>query len=254
MIVFFFFFCKLLFFFSSLAPKRGHDSTGVTDRVVNQLLTQLDGVEGRENVFVLAVSSRPDLIDPALLRPGRLDRLVFVNEPDERARRDILQLVCASAPQHSDVNFDQIAAQTVHFSGADLQALAYNARLLAAHERLDAPSERNEEQPSGEAKRFLEIVRGDHSIVELAVVEQTESLLAAPWRKQASRATNNVSEGEELTVCERHWSQALRELRPSVSEADRSKLSRIYAQFQQSKRGADFKAGLEENGPKQTLM
>ena len=66
----------LVFFdeFESLAPRRGQDSTGVTDRVVNQLLTQLDGVEGLEGVWVLAASSRPDLIDPALLRPGRLDR------------------------------------------------------------------------------------------------------------------------------------------------------------------------------------
>ena len=75
----------LLFFdeFDSLAPKRGHDSTGVTDRVVNQLLTQLDGVEVLNGVWVLGATSRPDLIDPALLRPGRLDKLIFCPIPDE---------------------------------------------------------------------------------------------------------------------------------------------------------------------------
>jgi SpoVK/Ycf46/Vps4 family AAA+-type ATPase len=101
----------------SLAPKRGHDSTGVTDRVVNQLLTQLDGVEGRENVFVLAVTSRPDLIDPALLRPGRLDKLVFVNMPDERERREVLEIVCASMKMHEDVDLQHIARNTPNFSG-----------------------------------------------------------------------------------------------------------------------------------------
>ena len=73
----------ILFFdeFDSLAPRRGHDSTGVTDRVVNQLLTQLDGVEGLDGVYILAATSRPDLIDPALLRPGRLDKCLFCGIP-----------------------------------------------------------------------------------------------------------------------------------------------------------------------------
>ena len=75
----------MIFFdeFDSLAPRRGHDSTGVTDRVVNQLLTQLDGVEDLNGVFVLAATSRPDLIDQALLRPGRIDKLVLIDYPDE---------------------------------------------------------------------------------------------------------------------------------------------------------------------------
>lgn len=69
--------------YPSLSPRRGHDNTGVTDRVVNQLLTQLDGVEALQGVYVLAASSRPDLIDPALLRPGRIDIKLFCNMPDE---------------------------------------------------------------------------------------------------------------------------------------------------------------------------
>lgn len=67
--------------FDSLAPKRGHDSTGVTDRVVNQLLTLLDGIEQLDGVYVLAATSRPDLIDQALLRPGRLDLYLFIDYP-----------------------------------------------------------------------------------------------------------------------------------------------------------------------------
>jgi ATP-dependent 26S proteasome regulatory subunit len=84
----------VLFFdeFESLAPPRGGESTGVTDRVVNQLLTQLDGVEGRTGVYVLAASSRPDLIDPALLRPGRLDKSLYCGFPDRNERFSILQV------------------------------------------------------------------------------------------------------------------------------------------------------------------
>ena len=81
----------LLFFdeFDSLAPRRGNDSTGVTDRVVNQLLTQLDGVEGRQGIVVLAATSRPDLVDPALLRPGRLGKRLFCPLPNERERLEV---------------------------------------------------------------------------------------------------------------------------------------------------------------------
>jgi peroxin-1 len=69
--------------FDSLAPKRGHDSTGVTDRVVNQLLTQLDGIEALDGVYLLAATSRPDLIDQALLRPGRLDNFFYIGYPNK---------------------------------------------------------------------------------------------------------------------------------------------------------------------------
>ena len=68
---------------NTLSFRRGHDNTGVTDRVVNQMLTQLDGVEVLQGVYVLAASSRPDLIDPALLRPGRIDIKLFCSMPDK---------------------------------------------------------------------------------------------------------------------------------------------------------------------------
>ncbi|PWA15107.1 hypothetical protein CCH79_00008874 [Gambusia affinis] len=108
----------ILFFdeFDSLAPRRGHDSTGVTDRVVNQLLTELDGVEGLQGVYVLAATSRPDLIDPALLRPGRLDKSLYCPPPDQ-----------------ANVDLQEVATVTQHFTGADLKALLYNAQLEAVH-------------------------------------------------------------------------------------------------------------------------
>jgi len=136
----------VLFFdeFDSIAPKRGHDSTGVTDRVVNQLLTQMDGAEGLSGVYVLAATSRPDLIDPALLRPGRLDKSLLCDMPDVEERIDILRAVTRklhlapsvleSGPEGE--NLREIAQRTEGYSGADLQAVVYNAQLEAIHDVL----------------------------------------------------------------------------------------------------------------------
>ncbi|XP_063042182.1 peroxisomal ATPase PEX1-like [Engraulis encrasicolus] len=125
----------ILFFdeFDSLAPRRGHDSTGVTDRVVNQLLTQLDGVEGLQGVYVLAATSRPDLIDPALLRPGRLDKSLYCPPPDQEGRLEILRALSRHIPLGEDVDLEELAVSTDSFTGADLKALLYNAQLEAIH-------------------------------------------------------------------------------------------------------------------------
>lgn len=127
----------ILFFdeFDSIAPKRGHDSTGVTDRVVNQLLTQLDGVEGLQGVYVLGATSRPDLLDPALLRPGRLDKSLFCCMPGKRERVSILESLTRKMTMAADVNLASVANMCEHFTGADLKALLYNAQLEAIHEQ-----------------------------------------------------------------------------------------------------------------------
>ncbi|GIX95535.1 peroxisome biogenesis factor 1 [Caerostris extrusa] len=126
----------ILFFdeFDSIAPRRGHDSTGVTDRVVNQLLTQLDGVESLEGVHVIAASSRPELIDPALLRPGRLDKCLLCPLPNEEERLEILHCLSSKLSMSGNIDFEYIAAETEYFSGADLQALLYTANIEALHD------------------------------------------------------------------------------------------------------------------------
>ncbi|PGG96525.1 peroxin-1 [Blastomyces parvus] len=130
----------VLFFdeFDSIAPKRGHDSTGVTDRVVNQLLTQMDGAEGLSGVYVLAATSRPDLIDPALLRPGRLDKSLLCDMPSHSDRVDIIQALGKQLKLSDDVmaRVGEIADRTQGYSGADLQAVVYNAHLEAIHDAL----------------------------------------------------------------------------------------------------------------------
>ena len=123
----------IIFFdeFESLAPRRGQDTTGVTDRVVNQLLTQLDGVEGLEGVWIIGASSRPDLIDPALLRPGRLDRLILCPLPDRQARLEILRVLARTSSLQEDVRLEVVAGLTNNMTGADLRGLVYTAQLLA---------------------------------------------------------------------------------------------------------------------------
>ncbi|KAK1940471.1 Peroxisome biosynthesis protein PAS1 [Phytophthora citrophthora] len=127
--------------FDSIAPRRGADNTGVTDRLVNQLLTFLDGVEARKGVYVLAATSRPDMIDPALLRPGRLDKSLYCGFPNEEERLDILRAVSKDM-ELSDEALEYLpeiarAPKSSHFSGADLQAIMYSAQLELVHEKLN---------------------------------------------------------------------------------------------------------------------
>ncbi|BCO59486.1 ATPase [Mycobacterium intracellulare] len=123
----------------ALAPRRGQSfDSGVTDRVVAALLTELDGVDPLRDVVVLGATNRPDLIDPALLRPGRLERLVFVEPPDATARRDILRTAGKSVPLSADVDLDEVAAGLDGYSAADCVALLRESALTAMRRSLDA--------------------------------------------------------------------------------------------------------------------
>ena len=133
----------LIFFdeLDSLAPKRGHDNTGVTDRVVNQLLTQLDGIETRKGIYVLAATSRPDLIDPALLRPGRFDKCVHCPMPSESERYEILNILINDLNVEEKIDFRFLARETENFSGADVKALLFNAQVLSIYRYMDEMQE-----------------------------------------------------------------------------------------------------------------
>jgi transitional endoplasmic reticulum ATPase len=122
----------------ALAPRRGQSfDSGVTDRVVAALLTELDGIDPLRDVVVLGATNRPDLIDPALLRPGRLERLVFVEPPDAAARREILRTAAKSIPLSADVDLDEIAAELDGYSAADCVALLREAALTAMRRSID---------------------------------------------------------------------------------------------------------------------
>jgi transitional endoplasmic reticulum ATPase len=123
----------------ALVPVRGQASDGgTTDRVVASLLTELDGVEALRNVVVIGATNRPDLVDPALLRPGRLDRLVYVPPPDADARAEILRAAARTVPLAADVDLAALASTLDRFSAADCSALVREAALAAMRESLAA--------------------------------------------------------------------------------------------------------------------
>lgn len=116
----------------ALAPVRGASTdSGVTDRVVAALLTEIDGIEPMRGVAVVAATNRPDLVDPALLRPGRLERHVFVELPDAAARTEILTAACRAMPLGDDVDLGALATRSEGFSAADLAALCREAGYAA---------------------------------------------------------------------------------------------------------------------------
>ena len=122
----------------SIAPVRGQSfDSGVTDRIVNQLLTEMDGIVPLSNVVVLAATNRPDILDPALLRPGRFDRMIYVPPPDKEARKQILKIHTKKVPLANDVDLDRLAELTEGYTGADLAALVREAALLKLREKLE---------------------------------------------------------------------------------------------------------------------
>ncbi|KIQ10815.1 AAA family ATPase [Rhodococcus sp. MEB064] len=122
----------------ALAPRRGQTGdSGVGDRVVAALLTEMDGVEPLQDVVVLGATNRPELIDPALLRPGRLEKLVFVPPPDAEARRAILSTAGKSVPLADDVDLDALAVDLEGYSAADCAALLREAALTAMRRDVD---------------------------------------------------------------------------------------------------------------------
>ncbi|KAG9827269.1 AAA-domain-containing protein, partial [Aureobasidium melanogenum] len=287
----------VLFFdeFDSIAPKRGHDSTGVTDRVVNQLLTQMDGAEGLSGVYVLAATSRPDLIDPALLRPGRLDKSLLCDMPNMDDRIDILRAVTGNLkiePNILDASNEnrsilEIARQTQGYSGADLQAVMYNAHLEAIHDVLGPTEElgngSNDKSSSSRSKSkykdFTYFRYGDESLGKDTSANPTPQslaeratiaakLAALETARKRSKAANSVSvdtsvngvkeettETQEPVISWRHVVKSLEQTRPSISKADQRRLSMIYKEFVVGRNGemADGEAGTEIGG-RSTLM
>jgi transitional endoplasmic reticulum ATPase len=121
----------------AIAPRRGLEiGTRVTEQIVSQLLTEMSGIEELEGVAVIATTNRPDIIDPALLRPGRFDRLIYVPAPDEKGRLAILKVHTKNMPLDKNVNLGKVAKQTKGYSGADLEALCREAAMFALREAI----------------------------------------------------------------------------------------------------------------------
>jgi transitional endoplasmic reticulum ATPase len=124
----------------SLVPARGGGmgEPQVTERVVNTILAEMDGLEELNNVVLIGATNRPNLLDPALLRPGRFDELIYVGTPDKDGRRQILAIHTEGMPLGEDVDLDSLAERTERFTGADLEDLVRRAGLTALRRGLDA--------------------------------------------------------------------------------------------------------------------
>jgi len=122
----------------AIAPMRGlEESSHVMERVVNQLLAELDGLDSLKDVVVIGATNRPDILDPALLRSGRFDRLLLVGPPDKLGRYEILKIHAKRIPNSEDVNLEELAELTEGYVGSDLDSLCCEAAMLAMRENLD---------------------------------------------------------------------------------------------------------------------
>jgi peroxin-1 len=284
----------VLFFdeFDSIAPKRGHDSTGVTDRVVNQLLTQMDGAEGLSGVYVLAATSRPDLIDPALLRPGRLDKSLICDLPDREDRIDILSALGKKLKLSDEVleNLDDIADKTEGYSGADLQALVYNAHLEAIHDvlgdhdtEIGGPKRTNGTTSSSSNRNFVQFRYGEDEdrleaearskagnnkskllaeqaaiglkLAEIKAAKKRAKLAQRGQNLDEDKSVKEEKEQQEVTIAWKHVESSLKSTRASISAQERSRLEAIYREFVVGRNG-EMKSGegAREVGGRTSLM
>jgi len=186
----------------------GGDGGGAGDRVLNQILTELDGVGAKKNVFVIGATNRPDQIDPALMRPGRLDQLIYIPLPDEPSRLSILQATLRKSPVAPDVDLAFLAKHTAGYSGADLAELCGRAAKLAIRESIanDVKLER---------ERAERAERGEGESGEEMEVEETED--AVPYITRA------------------HFEESYSFSRRSVTDADLRRYEQFAASLQNSK-------------------
>lgn len=198
----------VLFFdeLDSIAQQRGGsqgDGGGAADRVMNQLLTEMDGVGSRKNVFIIGATNRPDIIDAALMRPGRLDQLIYIPMPDFESRLSILKAVLRKTPMNKDVDLSYLAAQTEKFTGADLTEICQRAAKLAIRESIQRDMEREQIRKEAEADGV---------------------------------ATDDVEEDDPVPeLMPRHFEEAVRNARRSVSDRDLAQYSSFAQNLQQSR-------------------
>jgi transitional endoplasmic reticulum ATPase len=182
----------------SIAPIRGAGAeTQVTERVVSQLLTELDGMQEMHGVIVLAATNRADMIDPALLRPGRFDKIIQIPLPDKESRKKILEINAEEIPFEKDpnspdyVNFNKLAEGTDGFSGADVAAIANTAVSFVIHEHLDKYS-----------------MAGIHAKKDSTVEEEKVAIA-----KQDKEIAKVEKDAENAKVTMRHFEDAIKKVR-----------------------------------------
>ncbi len=149
----------------AMVPRRGAgmSDSHVGERVISQLLTEIDGLEELENVVVIGATNRPDLVDPALLRPGRFDRILLVPAPDGEARNEILKIHTEKMPLAKDVDLERLSEATEGYSGADIAAISKEAAMIALRE--------NREADEAKMKHFEEALKSVKPSITEEIVE-----------------------------------------------------------------------------------
>jgi transitional endoplasmic reticulum ATPase len=132
----------IIFFdeFDSIAPSRGRHTSdsGVSEKVLSQFLTELDGLEVKKDIIVIAATNRPDILDPALIRPGRIDRILLVPAPDQKGREKILKIFTKDMPLTSSIDILSLNKKLDGYSGADIETLCREAGMIALRENMKA--------------------------------------------------------------------------------------------------------------------
>ncbi|KAK3844189.1 MAG: transitional endoplasmic reticulum ATPase [Linnemannia gamsii] len=173
----------------SIAKARGGssgDAGGAGDRVLNQILTEMDGMNAKKNVFVIGATNRPDQIDGALLRPGRLDQLIYIPLPDEGSRLAVLKSTLRKSPISTEINLDHIAKATHGFSGADLTEICQRACKLAIRENIEADIRKERERKE----------RGDEEAMEEDDEDAVPELTRAHFEEAMKFARRSVQDSD----------------------------------------------------------
>ncbi|CED83153.1 aaa atpase [Phaffia rhodozyma] len=217
----------------SIAKSRGGssggDAGGAGDRVLNQILTEMDGVGSKKNVFIIGATNRPDQLDPALLRPGRLDQLIYIPLPDEPSRISILKATLKKSPIADNVDLTFLAKATHGFSGADLTEICQRASKLAIRESIEFDIRREREKAAKEAE-------GADDVMEDSAAPEAED-----------------EEDPVPEITRAHFEEAMMYARRSVSDADIRRYEMFAQTLQQSRSfGSSFKfpeGGVEGGAP-----
>lgn len=209
----------VLFFdeLDSIAKARGGnlgDAGGAADRVINQILTEMDGMSNKKNVFIIGATNRPDIIDPAILRPGRLDQLIYIPLPDEKSRIQILKANLRKSPVSDEVDLLQMAKVTKGFSGADLTEICQRACKLAIRESIEKDIQRTRQRQADGA---------------MEMDDEQEEDLVPEIRKD-------------------HFEDAMRYARRSVSDKDIRKYETFAQTLQQARGFGNFSFGRNTSG------
>jgi len=204
----------VLFFdeLDSIAQQRGGssgDGGGAADRVMNQLLTEMDGVGAKKNVFIIGATNRPDIIDTALMRPGRLDQLIYIPMPDYESRLSILRATLRKSPVSKDVDLNYLASQTDKFTGADLTEICQSACKLAIREEIERDIERQR------------------------------------IKAEAGDMEDDAEDDEDLMpeILPKHFEAAVRQARRSVSDRDLAQYASFAQTLQQSRAAVSGSTG-----------